>query len=64
MHLRPPSLSRGFTAFLWGLGLGLFLWIFLVSVGFSGGTSFLLGLLAGLGIFFYVRICGGERYRS
>ena len=64
MHLRPPSLSQGFTAFLWGLGLGLFFWILLASTGFGAGRSFLLGLIAGFGIFFYVRVYGGERYRS
>ena len=62
MHLRPPSFSPGFTSFLWGFGLGLFVWIFLLSVGVSGGNAFLLGLLSGLGIFFYVLLYGGERY--
>lgn len=64
MHLRPPSFSPGFTSFLWALGLGLFVWIFLLSVGVGGGKAFLLGLLAGLGIFFYVLLYGGERYRG
>ena len=64
MHLRPPSLSPGFSSFLWAAGLGLFLWIFLLSVGVEGGTAFLLGLVCALGIFFYVRLFGGERYRG
>ncbi len=63
MHLRPPSFSHGFTSFLWGFGLGLFVWIFLLSVGVSGGTAFLLGLVCGIGIFFYVLVYGGEQYR-
>ncbi len=64
MHLRPPAFSHGFTSFLWGLGLGAFIWVFLLSVGVSGGTAFLLGFVCGIGIFFYVLVFGGEQYRS
>ena len=64
MQLRPPSVSPGFASFLWALGLGLFVWMFLLSVGVEGGTAFLLGFVCGLGIFFYVRLYGGERYRG
>jgi hypothetical protein len=63
MHLRPPSFSQGFASFLWALGLGAFVWIGLLAVGVSGGTAFLLGFLAGLGIFFYVLLYGGPEYR-
>ena len=62
MHLRPPAFSHGFTSFLWGFGLGLFVWIFLVGVDVAGGTAFLLGLLSGLGIFFYVLLYGSPRF--
>ncbi len=63
MHLRPPAFSHGFTSFLWSLGLGAFIWVFLLSVGVSGGTAFLLGFVCGIGIFFYVLVFGGEQYR-
>jgi hypothetical protein len=63
MHLRPPAFSHGFTSLLWAIGLGLFVWIGLVAVDVAGGTAFLLGFLAGLGIFFYVLLFGGEQYR-
>jgi hypothetical protein len=63
VHLRPPVFSHGFTSFLWGFGLGLFVWIGLLGVGFGGGPAFILGLLAGLAIFFYVLLFGGEQYR-
>ena len=63
MQLRPPSFSHGFTSFLWAFGLGLFVWIGLLAVDIGGGAAFLFGLLAGLGIFFYVLLLGGERYR-
>jgi hypothetical protein len=63
MHLRPPAFSHGFTSFLWGFGLGLYVWIGLLAVGTGGGTAFVLGLLAALGIFFLVLLYGGEEYR-
>ena len=63
MRLRPPAFSHGFTSFVWAFGLGLYVWVGLVAVDVSAGTAFLFGLLAGLGIFFFVLLFGGERYR-
>ena len=63
MHLRAPSFSRGFTSFLWGLGLGLYVWVGLLAVGVDGADAFLFGLLAGFGIFFFVLRFGGARYK-
>lgn len=63
MHLRPPALSHGFTSFLWGAGLGLFVWIGLLGIGVSGGTAFIVGFLAALAIFFYVLLFGGHYRR-
>jgi hypothetical protein len=59
-HLRPPSFSHGTTAFLWGLFLGAFIWLGMVAVGISGATSFIVGAVAGFGIFVYVRTFGGD----
>ncbi len=59
-HLRPPSVSHGFASFLWGLGLGAFIWAGLLAVDVSGATSFIVGSVAGFGIFLYVRVCGGD----
>jgi hypothetical protein len=64
VHLRAPAQSQGFASFLWGLGLGLFVWIGLLAVGIGGGAAFLFGLLTGIGIFFFVLRFGGERYRD
>ena len=59
-HLRPPSFAHGFVAFVWGLVLGAFIWGGLLSVGVSKATSFIIGAVAGAGIFLYVRVYGAE----
>ena len=61
MHLRPPAFSPGFTSFVWGLSLGLFIWIGLVAVGVGMATSLLAGLVGGALIFFYVRLYGRDQ---
>jgi hypothetical protein len=61
MHLRPPAFSPGFTSFLWGVGLGIFVWLGLLAVGISSGTAFLFAVLAGVLIFFYVRLFGADQ---
>lgn len=58
MHLRPPSIDRGVISFLWAFGLGLFLWLGMMSVGVSAGTAFIISVIAGGAIFLYVRIYG------
>lgn len=63
MHLRPPAFSHGFTSFVWGFGLGLYVWIGLLAIGVGGGTAFLLGFLAAVAIFFVVLFYGGEEFR-
>ena len=60
---RPPAFSPGFTSFLWGLGLGAFIWIGLLAIGVGGGSAFLFGLIGGTLIFFYVRLYGEDWLR-
>ena len=60
---RPPAFSPGFTSFLWGLGLGLFIWIGLLAVGVGNGAAFLFGVVAGALIFFFVRLNGEDQLR-
>jgi hypothetical protein len=60
VHLRPPSIDRGVTSFLWAFGLGLFIWLGLVGVGVSKGAALLLALLSFGAIFLFVRISGED----
>ena len=60
MHLRPPIIDRGVTSFLWALGLGLFIWLGLLAIGASGGTSLMVALLSFGAIFLFVRTQGGD----
>ncbi len=63
MHLRVPSYGQGFSAFLWGLGLGVYVWLFLWAVGLTKGASFLFGLICGVLIFFIVLVYGDNPLR-
>jgi len=60
VHLRPPSIDRGITSFLWALGLGLFIWLGLLAIGTGQGTALILALLSFGGIFLFVRTQGGD----
>jgi hypothetical protein len=60
---RPPSFSHGFISLLWGIGLGLFVWIGLLAVDVGGGTAFVFGLIAAVLIFFYIRLYGDDPLR-
>jgi hypothetical protein len=60
VHLRPPSIDRGITSFLWALGLGVFIWLGLVAVGVSSGTAFIVGVLSFGAIFLFVRTRGED----
>jgi len=60
---RPPAFSPGFTSFLWGVGLGAFVWLGLLAVGVSNATAFLFGALAAGLIFFFVRLYGSDPLR-
>jgi hypothetical protein len=62
-HLRPPSIAHGVLSFVWGLVLGLYIWLGALSVGVSGGTAFIFGAVGGFLIFLYVRVYGAEEPR-
>jgi hypothetical protein len=58
VHLRPPSIDRGVTSAAWAIGLALFLFFGMWSVGVSPGTAFVLSAVAGGAIFLFVRVYG------
>jgi hypothetical protein len=60
VHLRPPSIDRGVTSFLWALGLALFIWLGLMAVSVSKGTALMLALLSFGAIFLFVRVRGED----
>ena len=64
MHLRPPSIAPGVSAFLWAVGFGLFIWLGLVAIGISQALSVILAFLSFGAIFLFVRIFGDEELRQ
>jgi hypothetical protein len=63
VHLRPPSIDKGVTSFLWAFFFFLYLWLGMLAVGVGAGSAFVFSALAGFGIFFFVRILSEERRR-
>ena len=61
MHIRPPSIDRGVTSFLWAFGLAVFILAGMVSVGVSKGTAFVVAVVSGGAIFLLVRTQGGAQ---
>jgi hypothetical protein len=60
-HLRPPSIDKGVSAFLWSFGFFLYLWLGMVALGIGKGTAFILSAVAGGAIFLYIRLYGEDR---
>jgi hypothetical protein len=63
MHLRMPAIAQGVQAFVWALVFFLYLWLGMLAVGVTGGTAFILSLVAGAGIFLLVRTYGENELR-
>ncbi|HXG77059.1 MAG TPA: hypothetical protein VNJ53_10850 [Gaiellaceae bacterium] len=61
MHLRMPSIDHGVQSFVWALVFFLYLWLGSLALGFPGGESLVLSLLAAGAIFLLVRTRGGDR---
>ena len=60
MHLRMPSIDQGVQAFVWTLVFFLYIWLGALALGFAGGTSFVVSLVAAAAIFLLVRTRGGN----
>jgi uncharacterized membrane protein SpoIIM required for sporulation len=63
VHLRPPSIDHGVISFVWALVLAPLLWAFMLGVGVSKPTAFIIAAVAGCGIFLYVRLYGEDEPR-
>ncbi|MEN3341123.1 MAG: hypothetical protein V7644_527 [Actinomycetota bacterium] len=61
MHFQPPSIDPGVTAFLWAVGLGVYIYFGLLAVGSSGAFAIVITLLAVAGIWLFVRVRGEDR---
>jgi hypothetical protein len=60
VHLRPPAFDHGVVSFVWGVALGVFIWLGLVGIGISKPTAFIVSFVAACGIFLFVRLRGED----
>jgi hypothetical protein len=56
-------MSQGVTAFLWALGLALYICLGGMAVGVSRATSVVVAAVSGCAIFLFVRIYGEDEPR-
>ena len=52
-HLRPPSIDRGISAFLWAAALGFYVYLGLVAVGTTRALGVILAALSFCAIFLF-----------
>jgi hypothetical protein len=60
MHLRAPSIDRGFQSFLWAVVFFLVLFFGMLAVGVGGATAIVLSIVLSFGIFLLVRTRGAS----
>src|SRR5205085_11292684 len=60
MHFRLPAFGHGVAAFLWALGLALYVWLGLLAIGTSQATAFVLAAVSFCAIFLFVRLRGED----
>jgi ABC-type Na+ efflux pump permease subunit len=63
MHLRPPSFDHGTVSGMWAIGLGLYVFLGLLAIGISLGTTVVVAVVAIGLIFLYVRLYGEDELR-
>lgn len=61
MHApRPPALGQGTVAFLWAVGLSLFIFVGMLSISISKATSIVVSIVAAAVIYFAILLRGGD----
>jgi hypothetical protein len=60
MHLRAPSIDRGFQSFVWAVVFFLVLFFGMLAVGVGGATAIVLSIVLSFGIFLLVRTRGAS----
>jgi len=58
VHL--PSIDKGVIAFVWGIGLGTYVYFGLRAVGTSGAFAIVIAAVAAAGIWLFVRLRGED----
>jgi hypothetical protein len=63
-HLpKPPSIDHGIVSFIWAFVLAVLLWLFMIGIGTTRPTAFIVSAVAGCAIFLYVRLYGEDEPR-
>jgi len=60
VHFHAPSIDKGVTAFVWAIGLGTYLYFFLVATGSSGAFAFVISAVSAFVIWLFVRTRGED----
>jgi hypothetical protein len=55
-----PAYSQGTVAFLWAIGLALFIFVGMLAVSISMATSIVVSIVAAAAIFFAIRLFGAD----
>lgn len=61
MHIHPPSIDPGVSAFVWAVILGAYIYFGLLAVGASGAFAFVVAFVSFAAIWFFVRLRGEDR---
>ncbi len=61
-RFRLPALDHGVVSFLWAAGLGVYIWLLGLAVGFGKSTSVILAAVSACAIFLLVRLYGEDDY--